>query len=84
MQALTYQQKLPSKKQDHSLEADELYTIGSIFLEMNQSTYALQYLTKSLTIYQLYDHPNVQAVLTSIIQAANQSRRHSQQESKFE
>jgi tetratricopeptide (TPR) repeat protein len=78
METYTYQQKISLKKQDHSLEADELYTIGSIFLEMNQSTYALQYLTKALTIYQLRDHPNVQTVLTSIIEAANQSRSHSE------
>jgi tetratricopeptide (TPR) repeat protein len=87
MQALTYQQKLSSERQDHSLEADELYNIGLIFLEMNQPTYALQYLTKSLSIYQStdsHDHPNVQAVLTSIIQAANNSRSHSEQESKSE
>jgi Tfp pilus assembly protein PilF len=84
---LTYQQKLSSERQDHSLEADELYNIGLIFLEMNQPTYALQYLTRSLSIYQSadsHDHSNVQAVLTSIIQAANKIRSHSEQESKSE
>jgi tetratricopeptide (TPR) repeat protein len=76
IEAFIYQQQLSVETQNHSLEADELHNIGSIYLEMGLPTNALHYLSKSLTIYRstyAHDHPNVQAVLASIIQAANQN-----------
>ena len=75
--ALTYHQQYSFEKGNRSLEAAELHNIGLIYLEMGSFTNALQYLTKSLTIYRAAyasDHPSVQAILMAITQAANQSR----------
>ncbi|CAF0792833.1 unnamed protein product [Adineta steineri] len=76
-QALKTQQQVSIEQQNKSLEADDLYTIGSIYLEMKLYTDALQYLIKSLTIYQsihLSNHPSIQSILIDITQAANRSR----------
>jgi tetratricopeptide (TPR) repeat protein len=77
LQALKIQQQFSLEQGNRSLEADDLHTIGSIYLEMKLFTDALQYLIKSLAIYQTVyasDHPSIQAVLIDIVQAANQSR----------
>ncbi|CAF1033231.1 unnamed protein product [Rotaria sp. Silwood1] len=75
---LDLQQQFLFEEENYSLEAaDALHNIGLIYLEMNLSTDALPYLTKSLTMYRSTyspNHPSVQAVLTSIIHAANQSQ----------
>ncbi|CAF3971306.1 unnamed protein product [Rotaria sordida] len=75
---LDLQQQYLFEEEKYQLEAaDALHNIGLIYLEMNLSTDALPYLTKSLTMYRSTyssDHPNVQAVLTSIIHAANRSQ----------
>ncbi|CAF3530337.1 unnamed protein product [Rotaria sp. Silwood1] len=75
---LDLQQQFLFEEENYSLEnADALYNIGLIYLDMNLSTDALPYLTKSLTMYRLTyssNHPTVKAVLTSIIHAANQSQ----------
>ena len=77
LRALIHQQQISSEEGNRLLEADEFHNIGSIYLEMGLFTDALQYLTKSLTIYRAAnasDHPSVQVVLINITQAANLSR----------
>ncbi|CAF3292090.1 unnamed protein product [Rotaria sp. Silwood2] len=77
-QTLNLQQQFLFEEENYLLEvADALNNIGMIYLEMNLSTDALPYLTKSLTMYRSTyssDHPTVHAILTSIIHAANQSQ----------
>ncbi|CAM4801575.1 unnamed protein product [Rotaria magnacalcarata] len=74
MKAFVLQQQFSFEENNFTPEADALYNIGLIHVEMNTPVKALQYLTKALSIYQsthALDHPSIKAVLSSIIQAAN-------------
>ncbi|CAF4412841.1 unnamed protein product [Rotaria socialis] len=74
--ALDLQRQFSFEERNITAEADALYTVGLIHIEMNTPAEALPYLMKALIIYQsthMLDHPSIQVVLNSIAEAVNRT-----------
>lgn len=79
VKALQIQQQFSLAGENRLAEANDVRTIALLYLEMKSPINALQYLTKSLSIYQAVrrlDHPDVQTVLADIGRAVKQSKSH--------
>ncbi|CAF3560079.1 unnamed protein product [Rotaria socialis] len=74
--ALDLQRQFSFEERNITAEADALYTVGLIHIEMNTPAEALPYLMKALIIYQsthMLDHPSIQVVLNSIAEVVNRT-----------
>ncbi|CAF5007696.1 unnamed protein product, partial [Rotaria socialis] len=75
--ALDLQRQFSFEERNITAEADALYTVGLIHIEMNTPAEALPYLMKALIIYQsahTLDHPSIQVVLNSIAEVVNRTQ----------
>ncbi|CAM4961000.1 unnamed protein product [Rotaria socialis] len=75
--ALDLQRQFSFEERNITAEADALYTVGLIHIEMNTPAEALPYLMKALIIYQsthMLDHPSIQVVLNSIAEVVNRTQ----------